>query len=549
MKFPHNWPVARLGDVVADMQPGFAQAPGEGDSGTGQIRTHNVTPDGELSLAELKYVSPSEKEAEKYLLKKDDIVFNNTNSEEWVGKTALFNIDEPLLFSNHMTRIRVNTKLVLPEFIARYLHFLWKVGFSKTRAKRWVSQAAVDQRELSAYKVPLPSLPEQQRIIEILKQADGLRHQRREILEQTIRAKEIAFYEIIGIPEQTMPGKNQYPLEKLADINPSLNLSAPLDEDTKVSFIPMSAIDESTGRITACEKKRYAEVSKGYTAFKDGDVLFAKITPCMENGKAAIARGLLNGVGFGSTEYHVLRPKEGVTSEYLLGLVRRTEFRELAKRFFVGTSGHQRVADAFMRRHQVAKPDKLAQRKYLEGMAILDQLADEHQCQLTLTEDLCRTVTAKAFSGELTREWREVHRTELEMWLREHAEQLPKKSTRISFKEIVPPVRATPSRPARHWVMEQLSAVQQQVYRALGEWNGTLIPAEDLVRFLEEWAVEHLEDAHDQVLRALNQLAGLGLIARVSVPNREGDYVSSYRVLRDDELSKFDDERRLGVRA
>lgn len=97
--------------------------------------------------------------------------------------------------------------------------------------------------------------------------------------------------------------------------------------------------------------------------------------------------------------------------------------------------------------------------------------------------------------------------------------------------------------------MNELSELQAQVYVALTEWKGALIPAEDLARFLEVWPIEHLEDPHDQVLRALDQLAGLGLVARVSVPNQMAEYVTGYRLLRDDELTKLEDLERLGAPA
>ena len=97
--------------------------------------------------------------------------------------------------------------------------------------------------------------------------------------------------------------------------------------------------------------------------------------------------------------------------------------------------------------------------------------------------------------------------------------------------------------------MDQLSAVQAQVYDALRNWEGTLLPTEDLDRFLEDWPNDDLEDAHDQVLRALNQLAGLGLAVRVSIPNQMGEYVSGYRMPREDELRKDDDLERLGALA
>ena len=110
----------------------------------------------------------------------------------------------------------------------------------------------------------------------------------------------------------------------------------------------MAAVDERFGMITAREDRRLGDVSKGFTAFEDGDVLFAKITPCMENGKAALARHLTNGVGRGSTEFYVLRPGSKILGEYVYHFIRQPQFREKAKRHFTGTAGQQRVPKSFM---------------------------------------------------------------------------------------------------------------------------------------------------------------------------------------------------------
>ena len=120
------------------------------------------------------------------------------------------------------------------------------------------------------------------------------------------------------------------------------------------------------GVIGHCEARPLAQVSKGYTAFENGDVLFAKITPCMENGKAALARNLTNGVGRGSTEFYILRPGHRVLGKYIYHFVRRTRFREEAKRNFTGTAGQQRVPKSFMESVSVSLPPLGEQRRIVQ---------------------------------------------------------------------------------------------------------------------------------------------------------------------------------------
>ncbi|MGI9217451.1 MAG: restriction endonuclease subunit S [Hydrogenophaga sp.] len=160
-----------------------------------------------------------------------------------------------------------------------------------------------------------------------------------------------------------------WPLAKLGDVcelNPKLPKGHPLRDDTEVSFVPMAAVSELSCSITAPQVRSFSEVRKGYTFFCEDDVLFAKITPCMENGKAAIARNLANGHGFGSTEFHVLRAKAEVLPEWLHFYVRQPSFRHEAKRNFTGTGGQQRVPVSFLAGSDIPLPPLSEQRRIVD---------------------------------------------------------------------------------------------------------------------------------------------------------------------------------------
>ena len=134
----------------------------------------------------------------------------------------------------------------------------------------------------------------------------------------------------------------------------------------------MAAVDERLGAITAGEVRSFAEVARGYSSFRTGDVLFAKITPCMENGKVAVARDLTNGIGRGSTEFYVIRPGNSVLGDYLFFYLRQPRFREQAKRNFTGTAGQQRVPKSFMENVPIPLPSLDEQRRIV---AILNRAA------------------------------------------------------------------------------------------------------------------------------------------------------------------------------
>jgi type I restriction enzyme S subunit len=151
-------------------------------------------------------------------------------------------------------------------------------------------------------------------------------------------------------------------LSEAVEINPKPDRGL-LSDDLDVSFVPMAMVEAGTGNMAATTVRKYAEVKKGYTYFRDGDVLFAKITPCMENGKMAVARDLHNGIGFGSTEFHVLRSREGVDPHYVYHFVASSRFRAEAAHYMTGAVGQKRVPISFLERAEIPLPPIEDQRR------------------------------------------------------------------------------------------------------------------------------------------------------------------------------------------
>ena len=132
----------------------------------------------------------------------------------------------------------------------------------------------------------------------------------------------------------------------------------------------MSAVSENGFGITERIVKPLGDVRRGYSAFKNNDVLFAKITPCMENGKSAVATGLENARGFGSTEFHVLRTGSTLLPDFLHYFLRQKSFRLLARQHMRGGAGQQRVPSDFLQKEAIPLPPLSEQRRIVE---ILDQ--------------------------------------------------------------------------------------------------------------------------------------------------------------------------------
>jgi len=150
-----------------------------------------------------------------------------------------------------------------------------------------------------------------------------------------------------------------FPLVRIGDIctiNPRKSQLADLAPETRVSFVPMADLNEHHIAFQPIEEKRLSEVSASYTYFEDNDVLLAKVTPCFENGKAGIARGLLNGLGFGSSEFYVLRPTSQVLPEWIYFCVTHPLFRDAAIAQMTGTGGLQRVPKNYVEDFQIPLP-------------------------------------------------------------------------------------------------------------------------------------------------------------------------------------------------
>ena len=137
--------------------------------------------------------------------------------------------------------------------------------------------------------------------------------------------------------------KNSVKLSSVASFNPSKSLLSNLSDDLIVSFVEMASVSND-GYIENMTSRPLGEVKKGsYTYFAENDIIIAKITPCMENGKCAVAKGLTNGIAFGSSEFHVVRCNENYLPDYIFGFLNRTKIRIEAEKNMTGASGHRRV--------------------------------------------------------------------------------------------------------------------------------------------------------------------------------------------------------------
>lgn len=217
---------------------------------------------------------------------------------------------------------------------------------------------------------------------------------------------------------------------------------------------------------------------------------------------------------------------------------------------YAGQAGQPLISASRINPVEILVPDEADQKKFSKLVVALLELGghcDEAEKQF---DGLWKELVQQAFTGQLTETWREQHRAELEAAAIERDTLMRERGAKVSIHTEVfalPERPADFSRPVRYWLLNELSEFQGFVLDAIDEWPGTLLAdnASDLDEFCRLWSIEHERNMHDRAKRALEQLAALGLIAKVALPNDNGDFVTGYRQLRPEEKSRLNDISRL----
>lgn len=387
--FKHPYSV-RLKDVCINFSSGFGAGKNEQttkDDGYIQIRPTNIDNDGLLKYEKNVYV-PLHKGVP--FVKKGTVLFNNTNSQEWVGKTALLLDDIKLYTSNHITSIIVDSSKLISEYLWIVLNIYQRNKIFYSICTNWNNQSGVGIDLLQSIKVPILQLSIQQEIVDYYLSAFNEKQKRESEAQQLLDSIDTYLLDELGVslPEVRTELKDRVfllnrselegrfdptvykdgiklispkwdneKLSKAAFVNPSGAYKGKT-ADTPISFVPMEVIDETFSEITTMDETTIEQAS-GFTKFREGDLLWAKITPCMQNGKSAIAKNLTNGLGCGSTEFFILRPKdERLAIEYLHVILHMKCVRETAMLYFGGSAGQQRVPASFLENFNLPLPPK-----------------------------------------------------------------------------------------------------------------------------------------------------------------------------------------------
>lgn len=251
---------------------------------------------------------------------------------------------------------------------------------------------------LKEKKLPVTEYENQLHIANLLSKAEKLIAQRKEsicLLDEFLKS---TFLEMFGGVEG-----EKVSLNSACIFNPKKSEISSLDKETEVSFIPMALVSE-TGEVELSQTRKLDSVWNGYTYFREGDVVFAKITPCMENGKGALMKNLTNGIGFGTTEFHVLRPINGIsTSAWIYHLTMQDSFRKKAEQNMTGSAGQKRVPSDFFERYKLVIPPIDLQTQFAQIVEKTEALKSQYQQSLQELEQLYGSLSQRAFRGELVK--------------------------------------------------------------------------------------------------------------------------------------------------
>jgi len=182
-----KWEVRKIKECLRSCQYGISLKMNSQRIGYPILRINNLY-NGEIDTSDIKYVEINREEFEKYKLEKGDILFNRVNSYDLVGKTSIFNLEDNYVFASYLIRLKTNSKLLLGEFLNYFLNSNPGQRAIKSKARRAVSQANVNARELESIKIPLPPLETQQKIVEKL---SAVQEYKKKLLERKQKLQEL----------------------------------------------------------------------------------------------------------------------------------------------------------------------------------------------------------------------------------------------------------------------------------------------------------------------------------------------------------------------
>jgi restriction endonuclease S subunit len=353
---------------------------------------------------------------------------NAEGNEVFLKNTKLYLIDEKkirifpsntIVFPKNGGAILTNKKRILKDksavdlnigtfipnsnFDMMYIYYFF-LSLDFNKIYKVTALPTIDYNILKNVEIPLFSLAEQNRIVQVIESRLQAVEKTKKAVNEQLKLTKSLFDSYIS----KIYDKKKYSnvrLDEISLINPTTKGKIPKDDNMPITFVPMSLVDAVKGEILNVETRPLNQVRKGYTYFENNDILFAKITPCMQNGKHAIAKNLENGIGFGSTEFHVIKPFENVMPEWIHFYLRQKSYLLDAKNNMQGAVGQQRLPEGYLKETIIPLPPISEQKIIIEKLNSKDnkirKIINSIIEQLSYIEALRSSILRQAFRGEL----------------------------------------------------------------------------------------------------------------------------------------------------
>jgi len=403
---PDGWRWVRLGEVIAEVQAGFACGLRD-PQGIAQLRMNNLDTRGNFVWDDVLRVPHEANDIDQFQILPGDVLFNNTNSTELVGKSALFEAYiEPIVYSNHFTRLRTVSESLLPYFLASWLNYQWQQGVFAAICNRWIGQSAVKSDKLLNLAFPLPTLSEQWRISGVLREqmaAVEKAHAAAQARLEAVKALPAAFLRQV-FPQPDQPLLDGWRWVKLGEMCDRIDYgyTASADVDVKApKFLRITDIQNNKVNWDSVPGCAILDADEDANRLEDGDIVFARTGAT--TGKSYLISKPPRSV-FASYLIRVKSHREHIEPDYLFAFFQSDGYW---KQILAGArGGAQPGFNATMLAALKIPLPPLSEQKRIaavlnEQMTIVEKACSAAEEELNTIDALPAALLRRAFNGEL----------------------------------------------------------------------------------------------------------------------------------------------------
>ena len=419
---PEEWEVVQLENKYIEFQNGLWKGKKEPYIKVKVLRNTNFNNDGTINFDDVAELDVEQRNFKNREIIKDDIILERSGGgpTQPVGRVVFFEKSDQFRysFSNFTSRIRVTDKLrIFPKFLFYYLLDFYHQGKTNDIQNRTTGIRNLDFSKYKQISLPLPPLPEQQKIAAVLSVVQEAKEKAEAVIDATKALKKSMMKHLFTYgpvpPEETenVPLKEteigkvpeEWEVVKLGEVfefsKKPKNLK--INDNDLIPFIPMEMISDTNQSIKYWEEKRYSEIPSGSFVFKN-DIIIAKITPSFENGKQAILDKLPLDYGYATTEIWALHPKnENVITQYLYYYLKVDPIRVNLARKMEGSTGRQRLPKHVLENLSLPLPPLPVQQKIASILSAIDAKIEAEENKKQALEELFKTLLHNLMTAKI----------------------------------------------------------------------------------------------------------------------------------------------------